>query len=229
LLGDTALEVCRRTQYQAMLRGKIQSTLSRMGYQLSLDVVDCVTGSTLATYRAETVNKDGVLDTLDSLSVSARKKIGESRQSIDDFRTTTVMATTFSLEALEDFNVGVVLGNQGKLQECIPYFQKAVDIDPKFALAQADLGTAWIDLGDHQKAAGYAKTAFDLSVNVSQWEKFFIRHNYYYIALADLDAAESNLLDWTRLYPNDATGWLYRIPQSSEETMLRPFAPESRN
>ena len=207
LLGDTALELCRRAKYQALLRGKIQSTLTKPGYQLALDVVDCVAGATLATYHAEALNKDGVLDTLDSLSTRARRKIGESSQSIDDFKISTTMATTFSLEALEDSNIGATLGNQGKLQECIPYFEKAIAIDPKFAMAQANLGTAWFDLGDREKAVGYAKAAFDLSGNVSQTEKFFIRHNYYYIALADLDAAFLNLQQWTRLYPNDPTAW----------------------
>jgi tetratricopeptide (TPR) repeat protein len=74
-------------------------------------------------------------------------------------------------------------------------------------MAQANLGTAYFNLGDRAKAGVLAKTAFDLSGNVSQLEKFYLRNNYYYMTLDDLDAAEKNQLEWTHIYPNDATGW----------------------
>jgi DNA-binding winged helix-turn-helix (wHTH) protein/tetratricopeptide (TPR) repeat protein len=207
LLGDTALEVCRRNRYEALLRGKIQSSVQKDQYDLTLDVVDCASGRVLANYHAETGNKDSLLSALDSLSLRARKKIGESSDSIGKYQVPTTTATTFSFEALQDYETGSVLGNEGKLKECIPYFQKAVEIDPKFALAQASLGTAWFNLGDSVKAGAYAKTAFDLSANVSQIEKFYIRQNYYYMALQDLDATEKNLVEWTQVYPLDATSW----------------------
>jgi DNA-binding winged helix-turn-helix (wHTH) protein/tetratricopeptide (TPR) repeat protein len=207
MLGDTALEVCRRSNYHALLRGKIESTLEKFGYRLSLDVVSCATGTTLATYNADAFTKDALLDTLDGLAGRVRRKLGEPRQSIEQFDVPLINASTFSFEALEDFNQGSLLGNAGKLEECIPYFEKAVDLDPKFAMAQASLGTAYFDLGDVARGAEYSRTAFNLSVNVSESEKLFLRHNYYLMTLRDLTAAERNAQEWTRVYPKDTTGW----------------------
>jgi tetratricopeptide (TPR) repeat protein len=161
----------------------------------------------LATYHADASTKDALLDTLDGLAGRVRRKLGESPQSIEQFGVPLESDTTFSFEALEDYNKGSKLGNEGKLRECIPYFQKAVDIDPKYALAQASLGTAYFDLGDVVKAGEYSQKAFDLSANISQIEKFFIRHNYYQFTLRDLNAGERNAQEWTQVYPGDPTGW----------------------
>ena len=207
LLGDTALEICRRSNYQALLRGKIESTLEKFGYRLSLDMVNCSSGQTLATYNADAHNKDALLDTLDGLAGRVRRELGESSQSIAQFDVPIINASTFSFEALQDFNQGSLLGNAGKLEECIPYFQKAVDLDPKFAFAQASLGTAYFDLGDVAKAGEYSRTAFNLSTNVSEAERFFLRHNYYLMTMRDLNTAEKNAQEWTRMYPMDITAW----------------------
>lgn len=207
MLGDAALEVCRRSNYQVLLRGKIESTLEKFGYRLSLEVVSCASGTTLATYNADAFTKDALLDTIDGLATRVRTELGEPRQSIEQFDVPLINASTFSFEALEDFNQGSLLGNAGKLEECIPYFQKAVELDPKFAMAQASLGTAYFDLGDVARGAEYSRTAFNLSANVSQSERFFLRHNYYLMTLRDLTAAEKNAQEWTRVYPRDVTGW----------------------
>jgi hypothetical protein len=116
--------------------------------------------------------------------------------------------STFSFDALQAFNTGSNLGSEGKILECIPYFQKAVDLDPKFAMAQASLGTAYLTLGDTKKAGGYSKVAFDLSGGVSQWEKLYIRYNYYLMTLHDLDSALSDTLKSGRgSIPRDETSW----------------------
>src|ERR1700677_2284089 len=82
LLGDTAIEVCKRTGYQAMLRPRIESPLDKFGIRISMDVVNCVTGATLATYKATANSKDELLGTLDSLSLRVRRKLGEPSKSM---------------------------------------------------------------------------------------------------------------------------------------------------
>ena len=207
LLGDIALEVCRRSNYQVLLRGKIASGDKWGSDAMSLEAVDCLTGKTLTLLRADASDKDSVLSTLDGLAAGARKKVGESSQSVEQFDVPIMNESTFSFDALQAFNTGSSLGSQGKILECIPYFQKAVDLDPKFAMAQASLGTAYLTLGDTKKAGGYSKVAFDLSGGVSQWERLYIRYNYYLMTLHDLDSAVSDTEEWTRIYPRDETSW----------------------
>ena len=206
LLGDTTLEVCRRNDYQALLNGKIEQSGNR--YELTMEVMGCVQGKSLAVYRAEAANKDVVLDTLDTLAERVRRRLGESSQSIEQFQVPMREATTFSFEALRDYDIGSDLGNAGKYQESIPYFQKAADLDPKFAEAQASLGIAYYDMGSLDTASEYFKKAFDLSGNVSQLEKVFIRSNYYVMAERDLVAGRQAFQEWTRLYPAQESPWI---------------------
>jgi DNA-binding winged helix-turn-helix (wHTH) protein/tetratricopeptide (TPR) repeat protein len=205
LLGETALEVCRRGNFQALLRGSIAAVPDH--YQLSLDILNCSTGAVLASFQAQSANKDRVLDTLDSLAAKARLKLGESAQSLSQYDVPIREATTFSFEALQDYNKGSELGNAGKLNECVPLFQKAVDLDPRFAMAVASLGTAYYSLGALEKASGYYKEAFDLSGTTSEPEKLYIRANYYLIAVRDIEAAAKIHREKTQVYPTDSTGW----------------------
>jgi eukaryotic-like serine/threonine-protein kinase len=206
LLGDVALDVCKRSAYQALLRTRVESSPDKYGYRMAMDVVNCATGATLATYKASAGNKDILLGTLDSLSLRARRKLGEPDKSMEEFQV-PFNATTFSFEALLDYSQGVNLGRQGKFQEAIPYFQKAADIDGKFAWAQSALAVTYYNLGDRPKAAEYARRAFDLSDNVSEYEKLYIRYTYYLDTLHDLDGAAKEIVEWARVYPNDMAAW----------------------
>jgi len=207
LLGETALEVCKRAGYQAMLRPGVESSLDKTGYRTSMEVVECATGSTIAMYKASARNKDEVLGTLDSLSLRARRKLGEPNKSMDEFQVPFYNVTTSSFEALQAYFQGVKLGRAAKFGEAIPYFEKAVEIDPKFAWAQSALGVTYYNLGDRVKAAEYVQKAFDLSANLSQYEKLYTRYTYYLNGLHDLDAAEKDVKEWTQVYPAEMTPW----------------------
>jgi len=200
LLGDTALEVCKRTGYQAMLRPKIEFSPDKPSGGMTIDVVNCVTGATLATYKATANTKDELLGTLDSISLRVRRKLGEPSKSMDGYRVPFMNATTYSFDALLAYYQGTTLGRKAKFQEAIPYFQKAVEIDPKFAWAQSALAITYYNLGDRPKA-------FDLSPNVTEYEKIYIRYTYYLDTVHDLDATEDVILEWTRVYPNNMTAW----------------------
>ncbi|HTZ90534.1 MAG TPA: winged helix-turn-helix domain-containing protein [Alloacidobacterium sp.] len=206
LLGDIALEVCRRKDYQALLNGKIEQ--SGIRYELTMEVLGCGTGKSLAVFRAEAANKDVVLDTLDDIAERVRRKLGESSQSIARFQVPIREATTFSFEALKAYDIGSDLGNAGKYEESINYFQKAADLDPKFAEAQASLGTAYYDMGSVDKANEYYTKAFDLSSNVTELEKIYIRSNYYIMAQRDLIAGRENFEQWSQLYPAQESPWI---------------------
>jgi DNA-binding winged helix-turn-helix (wHTH) protein/tetratricopeptide (TPR) repeat protein len=206
MLGDTALEVCRRAGFEALLRARIAP--DGTGYQLTMDEVNCETASVVATTRGKASGKDTVLNTLDALATSARLKLGESSQSIGKYDVPIGEATTFSFEALQAYTRGVDLGNAGKVPEALPWFRKAVELDPKFAMAVAGLGTAYYILFDGEQAGLYYKQAFALSANVSEAEKLYIRSNYYLMFIRDLPAARTIFEQETRTYPNDHSGWV---------------------
>jgi eukaryotic-like serine/threonine-protein kinase len=206
LFRDTALEVCRRNDYQALVNGRIEA--SGIRYRLTLEIAGCVTGKSLGVFRAEAANKDVVLDTLDTLAERVRKRLGESSQSIEQFQVPMREATTFSFEALKAYDTGSELGNANKYQASIPYFQKAVELDPNFAEAQASLGTAYYDMGALDTATEYYRKAFDLCANLSALERVFIQSNYFIMAERDLPAGRQAFEEWARLYPAQESAWI---------------------
>jgi tetratricopeptide (TPR) repeat protein len=126
---------------------------------------------------------------------------------MDDYQVPFFNATTSSFDALLAYYQGMTLGRKAKFQEAIPYFQKAVEIDPKFAWAHSALAITYFNLGDRPKAAEYAQKAFDLTGNVSEYERIYIRYTYYLTTLHDLDATEKEVLEWKAVYPNDMAAW----------------------
>lgn len=205
LLGDTALELCKRGDYQVVLRGQIEFAGYR--YQLTLEPVDCANGRSLGVFHGQANTKDAIIDTMDSLTRSVRSKLGESNASLNQYGVPLLDATTFSFEALQDYNAGGLIGNSGNDQAAAAVFEKAVAIDPKFAMGWDQLGVAWWDLGDNDKAGKLFQKAYDLSANVTQSEKFMIRYHYDAVTLGDLVAGAKNLDEYTKVYPADDWGW----------------------
>jgi eukaryotic-like serine/threonine-protein kinase len=71
----------------------------------------------------------------------------------------------------------------------IPQLERAVRLDPNFALAYAALATCYYDLGESSQAAQYAKRAYDLRDRVSEREKLSIESGYHLFATGDLEKA----------------------------------------
>ena len=55
-------------------------------------------------------------------------------------------------EAGQHHNAGVELQEQGRLEEAIAEYDEAIHLDPKYALAYSNRGSAYGDLGQHQRA-----------------------------------------------------------------------------
>ncbi len=207
LLGDTAFEVCKRTGYQAMLRPKIEVPLDKWGIRMSIDVVNCVTGETLASYKTISNGKDDLLASLDPLSLRIRKKLGEPSKSMDDYMVPYYGVTTSSFDALLAYEEGVTLGREAKYTQALPYFQKAANFDPKFAYAQSALAVTYENMGDGPNAAAAAQKAYDLSPNTTEGERIYIRYTYYLNTVRDLNATEKEVEEWARVYPNNMAAW----------------------
>src|SRR5579863_763901 len=156
----TAREVCIRLGVKAMVTGEIAPLGTR--YVVTLNALNCQSGDTLASQQAAAGSKEQVLDALGSAAVKLRGKLGESLSSIQKFDVPIEQATTSSLEALKAYNLGIEERRKGKDFEAIPFFQRAIELDPNFALGYAMLSVAHSNLGEIEKAAEDSNKAFEL-------------------------------------------------------------------
>jgi eukaryotic-like serine/threonine-protein kinase len=201
LSKEVAREICQRTSSTAMLAGTIAQVGDR--YSLVLKAVNCSTGDSLASVEAEASDKNHVLDALGKVATSMREKLGESLTTIQKFDKPLAEATTSSLEALKAYSEGVRARTTTSDAAAIPYFKRAVELDPNFATAYVLLGISYSNLGENGLSNDYIAKAYELRDRVSEREKFQISTDYYQFCTGNLEKAKQVYAQWMQAYPHD--------------------------
>lgn len=199
---DVGRDICRRHGLKALIAGSISSLGSH--YVIGLEAVNAETGEVIARQHAEVESKEQVLRALGRAASKVREELGESLPSIRQYDAPIEQATTSSLEALKAFSLGHELHSRGNDFEAIPLLKRAVELDPDFALAYAELSLAYRNTQQIGPAAEHAKKAYALAHRVSAREKFEISARYYEYATGELDKLTEVAELWEQTYPSDA-------------------------
>ena len=207
--NEIAREVCAREREKAMIDGSI----ARLGtsYAVILRATGCEDGETLAREQAEAEDKEHVLAALSAAASAMRTRLGESLTSIQPLERHQVMAvTTPSLDAFQAYARGTDLYRQGLSLQAIPFFQRAVELDPGFAMAFQLLGNAYANLGERAPAVDYSKRAFALIDRVSERERLAIAAVYHMRVSGDADEAHAALQLFVQTFPRASIPRSYR-------------------
>jgi serine/threonine protein kinase/tetratricopeptide (TPR) repeat protein len=175
--SDVGREICQRNGIKAMLTGSIATLGSQ--YVITLEAINAATGESLAQEQAQAPSKDQVLDALHKSSSRLRERMGESLASVQKYDKPLAEATTSSLEALKAFTLGDMKHNTGDEMGALPNYQRAIDLDPNFAMAYARLGTVHNNLGQEELSEQNRSKAFELRDRAGEREKWYITAHYY--------------------------------------------------
>jgi tetratricopeptide (TPR) repeat protein len=199
---EIARELCQRTGNAAVLNGSIAQIGTQ--YLLTLKAVNCISGESLASTEAQASDKNHVLDALGRTASQIRNKLGESLSTLQKLDTPLEQATTPSLEALQAYSQGrrQLIWN-GDPAAAAPLFQRAIRLDPNFAMAHLSLGLSQLGLGETTLGAESIRKAYNLSERLSQWEKFAVESRYFYAVVGDLEKARQTYELWSQVYPRD--------------------------
>jgi serine/threonine protein kinase/tetratricopeptide (TPR) repeat protein len=236
LTPDVAREVCQRTSSRATLGGTIASLGAR--YVITLRALDCVDGSTLAEEQVQATSKEEVLTSLGEAAASFREKLGESLDMVQRYDAKIEEATTSSLDALKAYSQGMVTRRTSGDFDSVPFFRRAIEQDPDFALAHARLGTVLANLGESDEAVKAATRAYELREKVSERERLYIEARYHTTVTRDQDKALESYKLLVATYPDDYAahsnmGAIYRnrgmlkeaIASLEQATRLAPDQP----
>jgi len=201
LTPEIARELCQRTASAAVLDGSIAQIGTQ--YLLTLKAVNCVSGKSLASTEVQANDKNRVLDALGKTASEIRNRLGESLSTVQKFDTPLEQATTPSLEGLKAYSLGMRTWEGKGDSEAIPFFKRAVELDPNFALAYLALGTNYFNLAQTSLANANLKKAFELRDRVSERERDRITADYYAIAAGDEEKAIRAYELWAKSYPRD--------------------------
>jgi len=197
-----AREIARREQLKAFVAGSI-SSLGR-NYVLALEAVNAETGDVMAREQVEAARKEDVLASLGAATSRLREKLGESLASIQQFNTPLPRATTASLDALHAYSLALDDGREVPRLDTIPHLRRAIELDPEFAMAHAQLSAVYANTGQTALAPAHSRLAFELRDRVSERERFFISWRYYRDAVQAWDKALQLARSWTVAYPREA-------------------------
>ena len=199
--GEVARELCQRVGGKAMLAGSISALGNE--YVIGLNTIDCATGDTLVAQQARASGKGEVLKALDDSASALRTTLGESLASVQKFAIPLAEATTSSLEALKAYSIGLRTSFTKGTLAALPYEQRAVELDPDFAVAYVGLAAAYSNVGQATQAIENATKAFALRERVSERERYRISAFYYSLGTGELDKSNQSYEMWKQSYPLD--------------------------
>ena len=199
LTSQVAQQICERTASAMVLEGSI----ARLGshYVLGLRARDCNTGSILDQEQIQAAKIEDVLNSLSEIARRLRTRLGESRATVEKHSTPLADATTPSLEALKAYSTGLKMALSSGNAAAIPFYRRAVDIDPQFAMAYATLGLSYSAVGESVLSAESTTKAWQLRDRVSDREKFFIDFSHDRQVTGNLEKAYQTLELWLQTYP----------------------------
>jgi eukaryotic-like serine/threonine-protein kinase len=237
LIPAIAREVCQRTASAVVLDGSIAKIGTQ--YLLTLKAVNCESGETLASTEAQASDENHVLSALGKVSVEIRNKLGESLSTIQKFDTPLEQATTPSLEALKAYSSGMQAVRTKGPDAATPFFKRAVELDPNFAVAYAYLGIMASTTLEPGLSVDYRTKAYELRDRTSEAEKYWITAAYHKGVTGNIPKAIEACDLWIQAYPRSEMPHVYlgaavlpvvgqyerAVEESIEGVRLRPDFP----
>ena len=201
LTPEISMDLCQRTESDAVLNGSVAQIGTR--YLLTLRAVNCVSGNSMASTEAQARDKNAVLDTLGKSASEIRNKLGESLSSVEKYSIPLAEATTPSLEALKVYSLARKTQFAKGDTAALLVYQRAVELDPNFAMPYAAMSIAFSNLNESGRSAEYARTAYALREKVSERERLYIEGIYYQLATGELEKAAQIYEQVLQIYPRD--------------------------
>jgi eukaryotic-like serine/threonine-protein kinase len=233
LTPEVTRELCQRAGSKAYLAGSIASLGSQ--YVLGLKAVNCQSGDPLAEQQVTAASKEKVLDALGEAASKLRTELGESLATVQRFDV-PLAATTSSLEALKAYSLGRKATNGKGFAAALPHYQRAIELDPSFAMGYWAVGWCYSNLGEASRAREYFTKAFQLREHASEREKLAITADYYLNVTGELDKAAPTYQDEIESYPREIPAYnsfagLYAVKGQYEkaaeiERQALPLAPD---
>jgi Tfp pilus assembly protein PilF len=199
LTPEITRELCLRAGSKAYIAGSIGALGSE--YVLGLKAVNCQNGDTLAQQQVTAASKEKVLDSLGAAASGLRGELGESLATVQKFDVPLAEATTSSLEALQAYSLGLKAYNEKGGPAALPYDQRAIELDPNFAMGYLALGVDYSGQTETGRAAEYFKKAFELRQNISERERLRIQAEYYTGVTGELEKAAQTYREEIANYP----------------------------
>lgn len=215
--------VAAQTSVSHILRGSFLTAGEKFIINASLMRTD--TSEVVSSIREEGTGEASITDSLDRITTQLKTALDLSEEQIStDLDQDLSQITTDSPEAFEYYAEGVKLHNQGRDRESIPLYERAISVDPEFAMAYAKLGTSHGNLGLTKRGHEYTKQALELKDRLSEKELYYVEGSYFYESEETYDKALEAYHKLLKIYPDNTTashnaGLIYYMLEEWEQAV----------
>ena len=202
LTPAVASDICERTGSGAIVEGSIARIGSQ--YVLGVRARNCRTGDILDEEQAPAAKKEDVFKALGQMASRFGTRAGELLPRLEKEPSLPAEVTTPSLDAWRSYSAAMrEFQARAQSAEAVSLLKRAIEVDPEFAMAYANLGRVHADLGESELAAENVAKAYELRNGVSDRENYFITFTYHRQLTRNLERCRQTLESWTRKYPMD--------------------------
>ena len=195
-------EICLRLNLKAFITGTIASFGSV--YILTLEAINARTNEVFGREFEQVNSREEILNALGRAATGLREKLGESLSSIERFNLMgDFVATTSSLEALKLFSLARGQQARGKTLDAIPFFKRALEIDPNFVSAYLGVAVVYYNTNQKKLAAEMITKAYALRDTVSENERLRTMYFYYKLVTGEIDKTVDTLELWRKTFPSE--------------------------
>jgi eukaryotic-like serine/threonine-protein kinase len=201
LTPEVASQVCDKTNSKLVISQSISDAGN--GYHLQMRALDCGSGATLAQEQAEIGKRDEVVNEFGVTAARLRAKLGEPADSVARFNQPLEKALSPSLEALQAGTQGLKLSLAGDAQGGLKLYQRAVELDPNFAVAYGRMAAAYLFLGNTELSEAAYTRAYQLRDRLTEKDRLHFEITYYSNVIGDWEKEYSSVLRFLEIFPRD--------------------------
>jgi len=221
--SDLGFELCRRNGIEALVLG----SFVKAGEMFATDVkvLDATTKNLLKSTSSRGRGVDSILERqIDELSREVSKGIGVPSRTIEEAKVRIADVTTTSMEAYDYFLKGKEAYSKFYHEEAKKHLEKAVELDPQFAVAYLYLGGVHFELQSRDAQEEALKKAKEYSGKANEKEKLFIEAQYASIVERDTEKRFRILKELVEKYPKEKEahfelGLVYQLRDLFEEAL----------
>jgi len=211
---DTVQEVARRGGVKHVMLGSYIKAGETI--RINLKLQEAATGRIISTERVDAVNEASLFPTMDDLTRKVKARFSESSSVLTELlsrpgakpRVSLALdrdlkdVTTSSMEAYRAYAAGVEQHQQSRHVDALPHFEKAVSIDPNFALAYVKMAVASGNMGRPNERDRYAERALALVEHLTPRERYYIEGYYHATKLESTGKSIAAYTKVLELYPD---------------------------
>ena len=206
--SDLGFELCRREGIKAIAIGSF--TKAGDVFRTDVKILDAETKRLLNSANIKGTGVDSILDSqIDALSREMSLGLGAEKEKIEAARLNIKDITTQSLQAYDYFLKGKEAYNLIYFDDAKKNMEKALEIDPTFAMAYVYLAWANYNTGDDRARNETIEKAMAFSNRTSQKDRLYLEAGYALFVKQDLDKHHALLKELVQKYPDEKWAFHY--------------------